>query len=106
MEDNEAIQVRIHKGYGYLEQAGRGFISGRVSEWPQLKPACAYAAEVIRKADALAAALESHRLSWRHDDCGCGQFPTSPSDPDCTLCKLNAATSAYQHSRKGGNDGV
>jgi len=27
----------------FLEMAGRGNVSGNVSEWPQLKPACRYA---------------------------------------------------------------
>lgn len=34
----------------FLEQAGAGCISGRVSEWPQLKPACKWAAEEIKSA--------------------------------------------------------
>ena len=31
----------------FLEMAGSGAISGRVSEWPQLKPACDWAAKHI-----------------------------------------------------------
>ena len=27
----------------FLDQAGRGCVAGRVSDWPQLKPACKYA---------------------------------------------------------------
>lgn len=34
----------------FLEQAGNGCISGSVSEWPQLKPACAWAANVAKHA--------------------------------------------------------
>ena len=33
----------------FLEQAGKGDISGRVIDWPQLKPACKWAAEEITK---------------------------------------------------------
>lgn len=32
----------------FLEQAGAGCISGQVIDWPQLKPACKWAAEQIR----------------------------------------------------------
>ena len=33
----------------FLEQAGAGCISGRVADWPQLKPACKWAAEEIKR---------------------------------------------------------
>ncbi len=33
----------------FLEQAGQGCISGNVIEWPQLKPACKWAAEEINR---------------------------------------------------------
>jgi hypothetical protein len=33
----------------FLDQAGRGCISGRVADWPQLKPACAWAAAEIQR---------------------------------------------------------
>lgn len=33
----------------FLESAGAGCISGRVSEWPQLKPACKWAAQEIKR---------------------------------------------------------
>jgi hypothetical protein len=43
----------------FLQQAGQGCISGRVSEWPQLRPACAYAAaEITRLRQQLAVARE------------------------------------------------
>lgn len=32
----------------FLEQAGQGCISGRVSEWPQLVPACRWAFEQLK----------------------------------------------------------
>lgn len=33
----------------FLEMVGHGCISGRVTEWPQLKPACKWAAEEIKR---------------------------------------------------------
>lgn len=33
----------------FLESAGSGCISGRVDEWPQLKPACKWAADRIHE---------------------------------------------------------
>ncbi len=33
----------------FLDQAGRGCISGDIIDWPQLKPACAWAVEEIKK---------------------------------------------------------
>lgn len=33
----------------FLEQAGQGCISGKIIEWPQLKPACKWAAEEIER---------------------------------------------------------
>jgi hypothetical protein len=33
----------------FLEQAGSGCVSGRVSEWPQFKPACRWAADEIAR---------------------------------------------------------
>lgn len=33
----------------FLESAGAGCISGSVSEWPQLKPACKWAAQEIKR---------------------------------------------------------
>ena len=35
----------------FLEQAGKGCISGRVTEWPQLVPACAWAVKEIAYLD-------------------------------------------------------
>jgi hypothetical protein len=32
----------------FLEMAGKGCISGNVADWPQLKPACRFAAETIK----------------------------------------------------------
>ncbi|MFA6132487.1 MAG: hypothetical protein WC869_00570 [Phycisphaerae bacterium] len=33
----------------FLESAGQGCISGNVADWPQLKPACRWAAEEIKR---------------------------------------------------------
>lgn len=48
----------------FLEQAGQGCISGNIVEWPQLKPACKWAAEEIQKltqeVDNLTDLAESH----------------------------------------------
>ncbi len=33
----------------FLSQAGQGCISGNIIDWPQLKPACKWAAEEIIK---------------------------------------------------------
>lgn len=33
----------------FLECAGQGCISGNINEWPQLKPACAYAIKEIKR---------------------------------------------------------
>ena len=33
----------------FLDQAGRGCISGHINEWPQLKPACKYAYDTIQR---------------------------------------------------------
>jgi hypothetical protein len=37
----------------FLQMAGRGCISGAVADWPQLKPACKWAAEQIAKLNAI-----------------------------------------------------
>ena len=39
-----SVQLKV-----FLSQAGIGAISGEISEWPQLKPACKWADEYIDK---------------------------------------------------------
>lgn len=49
----------------FLEQAGAGCISGAVSEWPQLKPACRWAAKYIKWAKQEIRCLEADRDWWK-----------------------------------------
>lgn len=46
----------------FLQCAGQGCISGNTIEWPQLKPACKWAAEeIIRLRNELKKALNEHK---------------------------------------------
>jgi hypothetical protein len=55
----------------FLQAAGQGCVSGRVSEWPQLRPACAYAAVEITRLREQLAASEANReqtvKNWEAD---------------------------------------
>lgn len=54
----------------FLESAGQGCISGNVSDWPQLKPACKWAVERIRKLQAFHNCYE-----YEPTDAGPSQMP-------------------------------
>ena len=58
--------------FSFLEMAGSGCISGQVIEWPQLKPACKWAAKEIsrlrQEIEAQQAMIDDLMLEYCPDD--------------------------------------
>jgi len=72
----------------FLESAGQGCIGGSVADWPQLKPACKWAAETIERLEDENETLLSQLKAIReHYEAGVRPHPPKPVDTKDDLVK-------------------